>query len=375
VSRNAVLLCLVLAGAAAMLFTGFVSTAPNRLVSGAPLALWQAVPAPLSLAIASLAAALLAAAFLPQRRGLQVAVMLAAALLLLLICAGAGVAASRLAVGAPRAARTGLGPAFWIACIIAALVILDALQRLRAGPGLRLAVTAGLGCAFLLMADAGWFDALSILREYAGRRGAFLAELARHCVLVLGALAPALVIGVPLGLMAARRPKSQGPLFATLNFIQTVPSIALFGLLIAPLVAIGLPGVGVVPAIIALALYALLPVVRNTHAGLVGVDPAVIESATGMGMRARQIFWRVELPLGLPVFLAGLRIVLVQTIGLACVAALIGAGGLGSFVFQGIGQYAIDLVLLGAVPTILLALTADFALSLLITLARPERAP
>jgi osmoprotectant transport system permease protein len=121
---------------------------------------------------------------------------------------------------------------------------------------------------------------------------------------------------------------------------------------------------------VAITLYSLLPVARNVQAGIAGVDPAVIEAARGMGLTPRQVFRRVELPLGLPVLLAGLRIVLVQAIGLAVVAALIGAGGLGSFVFQGLGQYAVDLVLLGAVPVILLALAADFLMRLVIEVAR-----
>ena len=154
--------------------------------------------------------------------------------------------------------------------------------------------------------------------------------------------------------------------------MQTVPSIALFGLLLVPLsalaaavpalAALGIGGIGVAPAIIALILYALLPVVRNSVAGIAGVDPAVVDAARGMGMSRRQLFRRVELPLAMPLLLAGLRIVIVQAIGLAVVAALIGAGGLGSFVFEGLGQYAADLVLLGALPAIGLALAADFLL-------------
>jgi len=172
----------------------------------------------------------------------------------------------------------------------------------------------------------------------------------------------------------------QGPLFAGLNLLQTVPSIALFGLLIVPLSALatavpvlgrlGIAGIGLAPAVIALVLYALLPIVRSTVAGISGVDPGVIDAARGMGMTRRQLFWRVELSLAAPVLLAGLRIVTVQAIGLAVVAALIGAGGLGSFVFEGLGQYAADLVLLGALPTIALALAADFLLQLLASLLR-----
>jgi len=112
-----------------------------------------------------------------------------------------------------------------------------------------------------------------------------------------------------------------------------------------------------------------LPIVRNSVAGIAGVDPAVIDAARGMGMTRPQLFWRVELPLALPLLLAGLRIVTVQAVGLAVVAALIGAGGLGSFVFEGLGQYAADLVLLGALPAILLALAADFLLQMLSALA------
>jgi osmoprotectant transport system permease protein len=128
--------------------------------------------------------------------------------------------------------------------------------------------------------------------------------------------------------------------------------------------ALGIHGIGMAPAIVALVLYALLPVVRNSVAGIEAADPAVIEAARGMGFTPRQILLRAQIPLGLPVFLAGLRIVLVQTIGLAVIAALIGGGGLGDFIFQGIGQYAIDLVLLGALPVTALALAADFLLQL-----------
>ena len=141
------------------------------------------------------------------------------------------------------------------------------------------------------------------------------------------------------------------------------------------LAAIGVSGIGIAPAIIALVLYALLPVVRNTYAGLAGVDRAVIETAEAMGLTRQQIFQKVELPLAMPVLLAGLRIVMVQAIGLAVVAALVGAGGLGSFVFQGLGQNAADLVLLGAIPAILLALTADFLLQSRYRLLPWRRAP
>jgi osmoprotectant transport system permease protein len=301
---------------------------------------------------------------------------------LLLVLGAAGSGASELAGGAPPLARVSLGAGFWILLGTAALALADALQRARASAAERLLIIAALSLATAAMGHFGLFDALSLAREYRTRHDLFAAALIRHIVLVAATVGPAVVIGVPLGVVLVRRPRLQGPLFALLNLLQTIPSIALFGLLLAPLaaLAIGVPalaalgigGIGPAPAVIALILYALLPIVRNTVSGIAGVDPAVIDAARGMGMRRRQLFWRVELPLALPMLVAGLRIVTVQAVGLAVVAALIGAGGLGSFVFEGLGQYAADLVLLGALPAIGLALAADFLLQMLAAAARHD---
>ncbi len=383
--RNPVLFVLVLAAAAALLFGGFLSDAPNRLVSGNALTLWHIAGTPSLFAIASLAAALFALSFAKPAKPAQRAALCIAALLLMLCCAAAGQAASDLMSGAPHAHRISLGGGFWVALFCLAMALLDGLQRLQAGPAMRLAIVAAVIAGLAAMNAAGLFDQLSLMREYTQQRSVFAAALLRHSLLVLGSVGAASAIGVPLGILVARKPRFGGPVFGTLNLLQTVPSIALFGLLIAPLSALanafpalgtlGVGGIGAAPAVVALLLYALLPVVRNTEAGITGVEPSVIEAARAMGFSGTQIFWRVELPLGMPVFIAGLRIVLVQTIGLAAVAALIGAGGLGSFVFQGIGQYATDLVLLGAVPIILLALAADFILASLVAIYTGKPAP
>jgi osmoprotectant transport system permease protein len=352
---------------------GFVGQAPNRLVDATPIDLWQASGSTVTLAIVLLLALLIAAALgrWPRPLALGAALAGSAALLLLLLYA-AGHAAALLMATATPAARTSLGPAFWAMTLCAALAMVDAVQRLAPPAAIRVALVIAMVCTVALMALLGAFDALSLVREYAARRAAFAAALGRHCSLVGAALSITLIIGLPLGILAARRPREKALLFGTLNILQTIPSVALFGLLITPLSALaawsptfaslGLQGIGVAPALIALSLYALLPIVRNTEAAITATDPRVVEAARGMGFTAMQILWRVELPLGLPLLLAGLRIVLVQTIGLAVVAALIGAGGLGTLVFQGIGQYATDLVLLGALPAIALALAADFAM-------------
>jgi len=164
-------------------------------------------------------------------------------------------------------------------------------------------------------------------------------------------------------------------LFAVLNVVQTIPSIALFGLLLAPLALLalhapvvsrlGIGGIGMAPAVIALTLYSLLPVVRSTVAGLTQVPGPALEAAAAMGMTRFQILRRVEVPLALRVFLSGLRVATVQTVGLAVVAALIGAGGMGALVFQGLSSSAIDLVLLGVVPVVTLAAAFDAAFRLI----------
>lgn len=374
--RNPVLFVLVLIGILACFFTGFLSEAPNRLVSGRPLMLWQVTGAPLHLAFAALAVALVALSWAKASRTATTTALAMAGALLLLLFFAAGHCASILMTESRPATRIALGPAFWIAVFALAMTMLDALQRMAAGAAARFLVVGILLLALAVMTATGLFDQLSIMREYAARRDVFAGELVRHGVLVLASCATALAIGVPLGILVARRPVAGSAVFGTLNLLQTIPSVALFGLLIIPLsalaaavpllAALGVAGIGPAPAIVALVLYSLLPMVRNTQAAVTGVDRTVVDAAQGMGLTQAQIFWRIELPLGLPTIVAGLRIMLVQTIGLAVVAALIGAGGLGTFVFQGIGQYATDLVLLGAIPTILLALAADFLLTTLI---------
>jgi osmoprotectant transport system permease protein len=361
--RNRVLLVLSVFALASCALGGFISEAPNRLVAGHPMTLWQMDEGFAAIIFAGYVA-LLVLSLAPTVRGVELIVLAFAIVILLVQLFAAGFIAA-LSMLAPHGTRVSLGWSFWAAGFCLAMIVVDALQRLKAGTLGRLTTLAIVVAGVAIIASRGLFDNLSLVREYAARRGEFGAALREHCLLVAIAVFLAVVIGAPLGLYVARRPQRSAGIFGVLNLLQTIPSVALFGLLIAPLSALGVGGIGAVPAIIALVLYSLLPVVRNTEAGISGVDRGVIDAARGMGLTPPQILWRIELPLGLPVFLAGLRIVTVQAIGLTVVAALIGAGGLGSFVFQGIGQYATDLVLLGALPTIALALAANFILTLL----------
>ncbi len=198
-----------------------------------------------------------------------------------------------------------------------------------------------------------WFDFM--LRN----RGEVLERLVEHIGLVGASMAIALVIGLPLGIALVRRGKLQRWVLGGANVVQTIPSLALFGFLI-PVPWIG--GVGASTAIVALALYALLPILRNTCTGIAGVDAAVIEAARGMGMTPRQVLWQVQLPLAAPVLLAGIRVATVISIGVATIAAAIGAGGLGVFIFRGVAMVNNQVILAGAIPAAVLAVIVDLSL-------------
>jgi osmoprotectant transport system permease protein len=193
------------------------------------------------------------------------------------------------------------------------------------------------------------------------RRAEILALAGQHLALVVVATLVAIAIGVPLGVALTRRPHLARPVLGFANVVQTIPSLALFGFLI-PLPLLG--GIGARTAIVALVVYSLLPILRNTHAGITSVDPAIVEAAQGLGMTPGERLRFVELPLAFPVVLAGIRIAVVVGIGLATIAAAIGAGGLGVLIYRGVATVDHRLILAGAVPAALLALAFDFGLGL-----------
>jgi osmoprotectant transport system permease protein len=197
---------------------------------------------------------------------------------------------------------------------------------------------------------------MSLLHFYAQNSREAVGLLWQHVVLVAVSTSVAVAIGLPLGVLLARRPAWRGPVLGVANVFQTIPSLALFGFLI-PLPFIG--GIGARTAIVALVVYALLPIVRNTYTGIVGVDPAVREAGRGMGMTDTELLRMVELPLAAGVILAGIRVATVVSVGTATIAAAIGAGGLGVYIFRGVAMVSDVLILAGALPAALLALLAD----------------
>jgi len=194
----------------------------------------------------------------------------------------------------------------------------------------------------------------------------FAAEIVRttgeHLLIVAVSVGMAILLGVPLGIYCTRRLRAGRVMLRTIDIIQTIPSLALFGFLI-PVPFIG--GIGMRTAIVALVLYSLLPIVRNTFTGISGVDPGVREAGLALGLTQRQLMTQVELPLAMPTIVAGIRIATVVGIGLATIAAAIGGGGLGTFIFRGVAMVDTRLILAGALPAAALAIVADVGLTLL----------
>ena len=366
-------LLLTVAGAAALIWLPFVVFKSNRIVPGEPRGLHEVLPLWAALGVQAVLLGTAAVALGVTDARTRLAAALAGIVVLALAAAAA---ANTLTPPGNKVVRTALGGAAWVLLLCLGLMATDAITRMRPGPLTRVLLLAMTLAVVGAALSHGTFDNLSVMREYAVNARRFPRELLRHIWLAGGSLIAAVLVGLPLGILCHRVPRLRPPVLGTLGVIQTIPGIALFGILMAPLgalaarvpaaAALGVSGIGAAPAVVALFLYSLLPIVANTVIGLRRVSHAAVDAACGMGMTGAQLLSRIELPLALPVILTGIRVVLVQNIGMVTVAALIGGGGLGTFVFQGIGQTAIDLVLLGAIPIVALGFSASVLLDALI---------
>lgn len=349
-----------LALAALLLPLPWLAVAPNRLLPGQPVAALVALGWPVGLACALILAAL------PRRVPAAAAAFSALAAALVLVAA-TGLGAGRALEGLSPAARAGLGTGFWLALVCA--LALCAARAAALTPMARALLAGGGAIALALLPASGLLEPLSIMVEYRARADAVHAAMLRHLALAAMALALALLVAAPLAWAAFRVPRLAGPLGAAFAGVQVVPGIALFALLIPLLAALlavlpglrglGLAAVGPTPAVLATAAYLALPLWRSLSGGLAAADPAAVAAAHAMGMTEARITREVRLPLALPVFAGGLRVALVQAIGLVTLGGLVGAGGLGALVFEGLAQFATDLMLLGALPIVALALLAD----------------
>lgn len=390
----------------------WIALKPNRLLEGTGVGVWAQEPG---------LAGLLAAGWLALPWSRRAAYPLLLSLLTLGWAVLAGAVAKGLLEGQPEVARASLAAGFWLSLL--------ALYSASTGtpPEARRWLPLPLSLALVLALLAGSFRPLAPVVEGAAYAQQLGLEAWRHVAMASSAVVQALLVGIPLGILAARG--GFGWLLSLAAFLQTIPSLALFGLLLPflawlgrelslelalgaivvglslarlswalsptlgllmafpagllalvlggtllfnllgpeplrlepsqPLASAGVRGIGAAPAVLVLSLYALLPVVMSTYSGLRAVPEAVRDAGRGMGMSSRQLFWRVELPLAAPLILEGIRGALVLTIGITTVAALIGARGLGYFILQGVQSGAGDMVLVGALPVIALALLAD----------------
>ncbi len=346
----------MLAGA----FLPWVLLRPNRLAPGDYLRL---PPAWAVLMVVLALLPLLAARLLPRLTWLAAGLAVVAVFWVL------GLQTRSALLGQAEFARASAAAGLWLSGLGALIAAYGAGLLL---PGRSRALAWAWVPAVLGLLLAGHLSGWSVLVEARNEGPRWVQELGQHLRLVGTALGLSTLIGVPLAVWAAGRERVAGAVLGLANAVQTLPSLALLGLLIAPLSALstafpalraaGISGIGVAPALTAMTLYALLPILRNGVVALRGVPAGTVDAARGMGMTGRQIFWRVQVPLALPVWLTGIRQAAVLLVGVASVAALIGAGGLGTYIFKGLQSAAADLILLGAVPAALLAIGVDAAL-------------
>ncbi|MHB8050102.1 MAG: ABC transporter permease [Coriobacteriia bacterium] len=279
-------------------------------------------------------------------------------------------------------ARVSIGIGAWSNIAIAYTLILASRRETSLGRVARIALSVAAPLGVAAMLGVGLLDGLAIMLEYANQADRFWAEVAAQLTFAGIAVAIALVLGTLLGVLAFRRPRLRGPVFAVANIFQTIPGLAMVGLLFAPLSwlgssiplfeRMGVGGLGWAPVIVALTLYALLAIVRNTYAGLASVPADAVEAGIGMGMTEWQVLRRVRFPLAMPVIFGGARTAAVQTLGNATLGAFVAAGTLGLFVFGGLSQQAPDLILLGSIALVLLALGLDGVLGTVQGLISPH---
>ena len=370
----------------------FVRVRPNRVADGVLQLIVQLDPlVAAGLAMIWLIAAGCAVAPLSATARGRVA---AAASLLVPLCTViyAGVVCRRLA-GPDPVARISLSTGFWITMLAGYAAFISARRPAAGGPQgrsglarrstiLRRLPAVGVPVVLAVLLLSGLLDPVSVMREFAVQKAVFFAETGTHAALAGASVLIGGVLGVAIGVLALRRAVFRRVAFFILNIVQTIPSLALFGLLILPLAALstrfpllhawGISGIGRAPALIALSFYAMLPIARNTFTGLEQIPASLRDAGAGMGMTRGQLLARVEVPLALPLILAGVRTAAVQAVGNTVVTALIGAGGLGVFIFQGLGQYASDMILLGTLPVIAMAVLTDMLMGGLVRAVTPR---
>ncbi|MFO7882655.1 MAG: ABC transporter permease [Kosmotogaceae bacterium] len=383
--REQVLILGAITGVLTIIFLPLVSIKPNRLLPGEPVNIFEVYPFA-GIAILSCWAIIFILSVLTRKTKSLIikdfVSLVLADLAFFLLVFFMGLASRELLSQDMQFGRVSIGAAVWVSILSLYTVNFSVLRKIKNKVIIRAILTLIIPTVILIMLFSGFLSEISVVKEYYGRSDRFLLALNQHLFISFIAAGLGTLIGIPLGILSYRRKFLEKPIFAITNFLQTVPAIALFGLLILPLAllsarfpvlkSLGIGGTGYAPALIALTLYALLPVIRNTFTSLDIISEDIIEAGKGMGMSKRQLLTKIELPLAVPIVLAGIRLATVQAIGNTTLAALIGGGGFGKFIFQGVGQGAMDLIILGTLPVLFLAIVTDICFKGLISLLTPE---
>lgn len=350
----------------------FASVSRSRIATGTQLHAWDALGVGTLLV---LAAAWVVLAALSGRRGARglttVRGLVAAALIPALVWISA-LAAARLVPGYGTFARYSLGAGVWLGAFAAFALVIASRRELGPSTPSAWLVTLSAPAAIALLVATGELDGLGIMVEYRNLGARFWPAVGEHVAYSASAILVASVLGVALGVLAFRVRRLERPVFTVVSAFQTVPGLALIGIMVVPLAALsravpglrdlGIGGLGWAPVVISLTLYALLSVVRNTYAGLANVPSATVDAGRGMGMTGPQVLRRIQAPLALPIIFSGVRTASQQTVGNATLGAFVAAGGLGPLIFLGLAQQANDLVLLGSISLVALALSVDIAM-------------
>ena len=366
--KDRVLILLSALGTAGFFLLPLVEAKPNRIVSGEKLLALEYLGVLGALIIMGWAMLMALSLYGTKRKNeyISIAAIITAVGLVVLLPIGGG---SIQEIGANP--RISFSSGLYIQVLFLYIILSTYLPRV--GWKRRLKLLLGVG-ALLVMASLmymGYFERLSIIKEYGVRQRQFYNNLYIHGVLAFGSVLAGALIAIPLGYLAYIKKRLEGRIMVPLSIIETIPSLSLFGILLVPLSglgqlpffrAIGVSGIGWAPAFVALPLYTLLPIGRNTLTGFHSIDKNVVQAAKGMGMSRRQILRKIEIPLAFPVIFTGIRIAFIQTIGGAVLAGLVGGGGMGSFVFLGLAEASPDLILLGVIPIVFFTVVLDYSL-------------
>lgn len=365
-TKDKILLLLSSIGSVAFLFMTFVTHRPNRIVQGTSYSSLSFLGAS-GIVIIILWGILIFFSFYETRFkdiGIFVLACLLVVSLFWTLQAKIG-----LFTEDNSSARISLSAGFYIQIFSLYMIFSTYTERIKRYKFIKLIGILSVFSILFYFFMIGAFDDLSLIKEYNIKKVQFYDNLRIHAILTFGSVVTGAIISIPLGFLAYSKEKLENKIMVPLSIIETIPSISLFGILLVPLSGlgklplfniIGVSGIGWAPAYIALTLYTLLPIGRNTLTGFYSVEKDVIEAARGMGMSKGQILKKVEMPLAFPVIFTGIRIAFIQTIGGAVLAGLVGGGGMGNFVFLGLGEASSDLILLGVLPIVFFTVLLDY---------------